>query len=86
MPAPNAGSDMEDEIAAQAWSYAAVVYLRLSPETVFHATGYEGAAAKTLIQIYRDGNAGRPPAPVDGPHRRSQTCGPKSRLRGSSPG
>jgi hypothetical protein len=55
----NAGSDMGDEIAAQTWSYAAAVHLRLSPEIVFHATGYKGAA-KTLIQIYRDGNAGVP--------------------------
>jgi len=55
----NAGSDMGDEIAAQTWSYAAAVYLGLPAEIVFHDTGYRGAA-KTLIQIYRDGNAGVP--------------------------
>ena len=55
----NAGSDMGDEIAAQTWYYAAAVHLGLAPEIVFHATGYKGAA-KNLIQVYRDGNAGVP--------------------------
>jgi hypothetical protein len=53
----NAGSDMGAEIAAQAWSYAAAIFLGLSPEIVFHTAGYEGAA-RTLIEVYRDGNAG----------------------------
>jgi len=56
---PNAGSDMGDEIAAQTWSYAAAVHLELPPEMVFHAAGYKGAA-QTLIETYRDGNAGVP--------------------------
>jgi hypothetical protein len=56
---PNAGSDMGDEIAAQTWSYAAAVHLGLPPEIVFHPTGYKGAA-QTLIETYRDGNAGVP--------------------------
>jgi hypothetical protein len=55
----NAGSDMGDEIAAQTWSYAAAVHLGIAPEVVFHSTGYKGAA-NTLIQTYRDGNAGVP--------------------------
>jgi hypothetical protein len=55
----NAGSEMGDEIAAQTWSYAAAVHLGLSPEIVFHPAGYKGAA-KTLIQVYGDGNAGVP--------------------------
>lgn len=55
----NAGSDMGDEIAAQTWSYAAALHLGLPPETVFHSIGYKGASA-SLIQIYRDGNAGVP--------------------------
>ena len=55
----NAGSDMGDEIAAQTWSYAAAIHLGLPPEIVFHAAGYKGAA-ETLIQTYRDGNAGVP--------------------------
>jgi hypothetical protein len=55
----NANSDLGDEIAAQTWSFAAAVHLGLPPEVVFHPTGYKGAA-ETLIQIYRDGNAGVP--------------------------
>jgi hypothetical protein len=55
----NAGSDIGGEIAAQTWSYAAAVHLGLPPETVFHPTGYKGAA-QNLIQIYQDGNAGIP--------------------------
>jgi hypothetical protein len=55
----NAGSDMGDEIAAQCWSYAAAIHLGLPPEIVFHSTGYKGSA-QTLIQIYRDSNAGVP--------------------------
>jgi hypothetical protein len=55
----NAGSDVGDEIAAQTWSYAAAVHLGLPPELVFHAAGYKGSA-ETLIQTYRDGNAGVP--------------------------
>jgi hypothetical protein len=55
----NAGSDMGEEIAAQTWSYAAAVHLRLPPEIVFHPAGYKGAA-NTLIQTYRDGKAGVP--------------------------
>jgi hypothetical protein len=50
---------MGDEIAAQTWSYAAAVHLGLPAEIVFHATGYRGSA-ETLIQIYREGNAGVP--------------------------
>ena len=57
--ASNAGSDMGDEIAAQTWSYAAADHLGLPAQTVYHPTGYKGAA-QTLIQIYRDGNAGVP--------------------------
>lgn len=55
----NAGTDMGDEIAAQTWSYAAAVHLGIPAEIVFHPTGYKGAAA-SLIEIYRDGNAGVP--------------------------
>jgi hypothetical protein len=55
----HAGSDMGDEIGAQTWSYAAALELGLPPEMVFHPAGYKGAAT-TLIQTYRDGNAGVP--------------------------
>lgn len=55
----NAGSDMGDKVAAQTWSYAAAVHLGVAPEIVFHPVGYKGAA-RTLIEAYRDGNAGVP--------------------------
>jgi hypothetical protein len=55
----NAGSDMGDEIAAQAWSYAAAIHLSLTPEIVFHSAGYHDSAER-LIEIYRDGKAGVP--------------------------
>jgi hypothetical protein len=55
----NAGPDMGLEIAAQAWSYAAAVHLELDPAVVFHSSGYKGAST-TLIQVYRDGQAGVP--------------------------
>lgn len=55
----HAGEDMGDEIAAQAWSYAALVYLELQPEIVFHADGYK-RSSRSLIETYRDGNAGVP--------------------------
>lgn len=56
---PNAGLEMGDEIAAQTWSYAAIVHLGLPAEVVFHATGYKGSASR-LIETYRDGKAGVP--------------------------
>src|SRR5208283_2504245 len=49
----NAGSNMGDEIAAQAWSYAAAVLLVLAPDIVFYPSSYKGSAEK-LIEIYRD--------------------------------
>lgn len=55
----DAGSDMGNEIAAQAWSYAAAVNLELTPEIIFHAAGYKGSAGK-LIEIYRERRAGVP--------------------------
>ena len=53
------GTDMGDEIAAQCWSYAAAVHLRLSPQLVFHEHGYKGSAA-SLIANYRDHHVGVP--------------------------
>ncbi len=57
--APNAGDNMGDEIAAQAWSYAAAVHLGLPPEVVFHQHGYHGSA-ESLIARYAQGHAGVP--------------------------
>lgn len=39
------GDDAGNEMGAIAWSYAALVYLDLPPETVFHSQGYKGEAA-----------------------------------------
>jgi hypothetical protein len=47
---PSAG----DEIAAQAWSYAAVRHLGLDPAIVFHANGYHGSS-ETLIHVFNTG-------------------------------
>ena len=37
-------ADLGEEMAAIAWSYAALRHLELEPEVVFHAEGYRGAA------------------------------------------
>jgi hypothetical protein len=43
-----------DEIAAQAWSYAAIRHLGLDPAIVFHDGGYRGGA-ETLINVFDTG-------------------------------
>ena len=40
----DAGADMGEEIAAQAWSYAAAKACDVPPEVVFHQHGYKGAS------------------------------------------
>lgn len=37
-----------EEMAAIAWSWAALVHLRLAPEVVFHPDGYRGEAAAII--------------------------------------
>ena len=44
-----------DELAALAWSWAALTHLDLAPEVVFHPDGYKGESA-WLIGIYTNGN------------------------------
>jgi len=44
-----------DEIAALAWSWAALVHLNLAPEVVFHADGYKGGSA-SLIEAFSNGS------------------------------
>jgi len=58
--APALSPTLGDEIAAQAWSYAALRHLDLSPELVFHADGYKGSS-RALIAAY---SAGRDPIPA----------------------
>ena len=43
-----------EEMAAIAWSYAAVVHLGLNPSIVFHEEGYKGGAAN-LIESFESG-------------------------------
>lgn len=50
----NAGEDAGEEIAAQAWSYAAAVACGVEPELVFHEGGYHGQGPG-LADIYRQG-------------------------------
>jgi hypothetical protein len=57
--APSLAPDLGDEIAAQAWSYAALRRLALAPDVVFHAQGYRGSS-QALIAAY---SAGRDPVP-----------------------
>lgn len=40
----NATSDLGEDIAAIAWSYAAAVHLGIDPAIVFHEAGYRGAS------------------------------------------
>lgn len=44
----DAGDYGGEEMAAIAWSYAAAVYLGLSPDVVFHAAGYRGGASNLI--------------------------------------
>ena len=43
------------EIGAVLWSYAALVYLKLNPEVVFHPEGYKGDSG-WLIENFENGN------------------------------
>jgi hypothetical protein len=47
---PNEG----DEMAALAWSYAALRHLDLDPDVVFHPNGYKGGS-QALIDIFTEG-------------------------------
>jgi hypothetical protein len=46
-----AGHDGGDEMAAIAWSWAALVHIGLAPEVVFHPQGYRGAS-QSLIDAF----------------------------------
>jgi hypothetical protein len=51
----NVGGDGGNEMAALAWSYAAVRHLGLAPEVVFHDAGYLGGA-RALIENFDGGH------------------------------
>ena len=44
----NLGGDPAEEMMAISWSYAAAMHLRVSPEVVFHPTGYRGGSQSLL--------------------------------------
>lgn len=50
----NAGTDGGYEMAAIAWSYAAVLHLGLDPAVVFHEEGYRGGST-SLIENFTAG-------------------------------
>jgi hypothetical protein len=53
--AVDASDNMGDEIAAIAWSWAALTHLGVAPEVVFHPQGYKGASP-WLIETFSAGN------------------------------
>lgn len=57
----NLGSTQADEIAAQAWSFAAAHHLGIDPAVVFHEGGYHGSS-KSLINAFS--GVGAPGAPL----------------------
>lgn len=50
----NAGKDAGEEMAAIAWSYAALTHLGLEPVVVFHAEGYRGES-ESIIDNFTNG-------------------------------
>ena len=47
-------NDAGEEMGAIAWSWAAVIYLKLDPEVVFHPAGYRGGA-RAIIENFSSG-------------------------------
>lgn len=50
----HATSDLGEEIAAIAWSYAAAVHLNIDPSYVFHDAGYRGSS-RAFVENFREG-------------------------------
>jgi hypothetical protein len=48
------GNSGGDETMAIAWSWAALVHLKLDPEVVFHPDGYKGWS-RTIIESFSEG-------------------------------
>lgn len=53
-PDDGVSDDPGEEMAAIAWSYAAVLELGLAPDVLFHAGGYRGGA-RALIENFAEG-------------------------------
>ena len=47
----DAGVKVHEEMAAIAWSWAALTHLRLPPDVVFHSSGYKGGS-ESLIDAF----------------------------------
>lgn len=69
--APDVRSEMNDvlpkndlhqggEIMAQAWSYAACLYLKIAPEIVFHPNGYNGGGDHIIENFAKGYEVGVP--------------------------
>ncbi|MGB0723093.1 MAG: hypothetical protein ACPGU7_11940 [Gammaproteobacteria bacterium] len=54
------GKNPADEMAAIAWSWAALRHLGLEPEVVFHPEGYRGASASLINAFAQDMGPGTP--------------------------
>ncbi len=52
----NVGNKAVEEMMAIAWSYAALVYLKLDPSVVFHKDGYRGGS-ESLIECFTSGRS-----------------------------
>ena len=48
------GQGAAEELAAIAWSYAAVIHLGLEPSVVFHPAGYRGGS-ESMLQNFKQG-------------------------------
>ena len=58
--APTLAPSDGDEMAALAWSYAALKHLALDPAVVFHPQGYKGGAASLIEAFEGPGGPGLP--------------------------
>jgi len=58
--APTLSPTPGDEMATLAWSYAALTYLELAPEIVFHPHGYKGGGQALIDAFAGDGRPGVP--------------------------
>ncbi|WP_144394759.1 hypothetical protein [Pleionea sediminis] len=49
------GHSASDEMAAIAWSWAAIVHINLPPDVVFHPDGYKGGS-NSIINAFQNGH------------------------------
>ncbi|MDP5138005.1 hypothetical protein ORJ04_18810 [Rheinheimera baltica] len=56
----SAGQGAAEEMAAIAWSWAALMALQLPPEFLFHPDGYKGSSAAYITAFCEQGGFGHP--------------------------